>query len=52
MLSYQFIAELDDKRKVDLVQVYLEVKKSAISYIDMKQAVEKAYQCFGKPSPF
>ena len=52
VLGYQFIAGLDDKRKVDLVQVYLGVQKSAVSYMDARQAVEKAYQRFGEPSPF
>ena len=50
--GHQFIAGLDDKRKVDLVQVYLGAQRSAVSYMDARQAVEKAYQRFGEPSPF
>lgn len=52
VLGHQFIAGLDDKRKVDLVQVYLGAQRSAVSYMDARQAVEKAYQRFGEPSPF
>ena len=32
--------------------VYLGANKSTVSYADAKQAVEKAYQRFGEPSPF
>ncbi|MCJ1343817.1 hypothetical protein MMC31_002014 [Peltigera leucophlebia] len=52
VLGHQFIAGLDDKGKVDLVQVYLGANKSTVSYADAKQAVERAYQRFGEPSPF
>ena len=52
VLGHQFIAGLDDRGKVDLVQVYLGAKKSTVSYAEAKSAVEKAYQRFGKPSPF
>ena len=52
VLGHQFIAGLDDKRKVDLIQVYLGAQKSAVSYMDALQAVEKAYQRFGELSPF
>lgn len=51
-LGHQFIARPDDKRKTDLVQVYLGANKSTVSYADAKQAVKKAYQRFGEPSPF
>lgn len=52
MLGHQFIAGLDDKRKVDLVQLYLVANKSTVSYIDARKAVEKAYRRFAEPSPF
>lgn len=52
VLGHQFIAGLDDKGKADLVQVYLGANKSTVSYADAKQAVEKAHQRFGEPSPF
>ena len=52
VLSHQFIAGLDDRGKVDLVQVYLGANKSTVSYEEAKSAVEKAYQRFGEPSPF
>lgn len=52
ILSHQFIVGLDDKRKVDLVQVYLGVNKSRVSYAEAKCAIKKAYQRFGEPSPF
>lgn len=51
VLGHQFIAGLDDKGKVDLVQVYLRANKSIVSYADARQAVEKAYQRFEEPSP-
>lgn len=51
VLGHQFIAWLDNKGKIDLVQVYLGAKKITVSYADAKQAVEKAYQRFGEPSP-
>ena len=51
VLGHQFIAGLDDKEKVDLVQVYLGANKSAIRYADARQAVENADQQFGEPSP-
>ena len=52
VLGHQFIAGLDDKGKIDLVQVYLGASKSTVSYADAKLAVEKAYQRFGEPGPF
>lgn len=52
VLGHQFLAGLDDKGKVDLVQVYLGAKKSGVCYVDARQAVEKAYQRFREPSPF
>ena len=51
VLGHQFIAGLDDKRKIDLVQVYLGAQKSTVSYMDARQAVEKASQHFGELSP-
>lgn len=48
ILNHPFIVELNDKKKVNLVQVYLGVQKSFISYIYVKKAVEKAYQRFRK----
>lgn len=36
VLGHQFIAGLDDKGKVDLVQVYLGAHKSTVSYADAK----------------
>ena len=52
ILGHQFVAGLDDRGKVDLVQVYLGANKSTVSYEEAKSAVEKAYQRFGEPSPF
>ena len=52
VLGHQFIAGLDDRGKVDLVQVYLGAKKSTVSYAEAKSAVEKSYQRFGELSPF
>ena len=43
---------LDNKKKVNLVQVYLGAGKLIVSYTEVKQAVEKAYQCFEEPSFF
>ena len=51
VLGHQFIAGLDDKGKVDLVQVYLGADKSTVTYTEAKQAVSKAYTRFGEPSP-
>ena len=51
VLGHQFIAGLDGKGKVDLVQVYLGADKSTVTYTEAKQAVSKAYQRFGEPSP-
>lgn len=42
VLGHQFIAGLDDKGKIDLVQVYLGAGKSTVKYTDAKQAVKKA----------
>lgn len=52
MLDHQFIARLDDKRKINLVQIYLGASKLTVKYTDAKQAFEKAYQQFGMPSLF
>lgn len=52
VLGHQFIAGLDDRGKVDLVQVYLGAKKSTVSYAEAKSAVEQAYQRFGESSRF
>ena len=52
VLGHQFIAGLDDRGKVDLVQVYLGANKSTVSYEEAKSVVEKAYQRFGEPSLF
>lgn len=52
VLGHQFIARLDDKKKIDLIQVYLGTNKSTVSYTDAKLVVEKAYQQFGKPASF
>ena len=51
VLGHQFIAGLDDKGKVDLVQVYLGADKTTVTYAEAKQAVGKAYQRLGEPSP-
>lgn len=51
VLGHQFIAELDDKGKIDLVQVYLEADKTKVTYTEAKQAVSKAYRRFSEPSP-
>ncbi len=40
---------MDEKEKIDLVQIYLGANKSTISYEDAKRAVKKAYQQFRKP---
>ena len=50
-MGYQFIARLDDKEKVDLVQVYLGPNKSTVTYTKAKQAVSKVYTWFGEPNP-
>ena len=50
ILGDQFTARLDDKGKVDLVQVCLGAKKTTVSYTDTKQAIEKVYQRFGEPT--
>lgn len=36
VFKHQFIIGLDDKKKVDLVQVYLRVDKSTITYTKAK----------------
>ena len=51
LLGHQFIAGLDDKGKVDLVQVYSGADKSTVTYTEAKRAVSKAYTRFGEPSP-
>ena len=51
LLGHQFIAGLDDKGKIGLVQVYLGADKSKVTYTEAKQAVSKTYQRYGKPSP-
>lgn len=51
VLGHQFIAGLDDKGEVGLVQVYLGPNKSTVSS-EAKSAVKKAYPRFGEPSPF
>lgn len=50
ILGHQFIADLDDKKKINLFQIYLGADKSTITYTKAKQAVRKAYQWFGEPS--
>lgn len=52
VLSHQFIVGLDDKRKIDLVQIYLEAAKLTVKYTDVNQAVKKAYQRLEKLSSF
>ncbi len=52
VLGHQFIAGLDDREKVDLVQVYLSAKKLTLSYAEVKSVVKKEYQRFKEPSPF
>lgn len=49
-MGYQFITSLDNKKKVNLVQVYLRADKSTIIYIEAKKIVGKMYQQFNKPS--
>ncbi len=51
VLGHQFTAGLDDKGKIDLVQVYLGAGKGTVTYAEAKQAVGRAYQRFGEPSP-
>ena len=41
---------LDNKRKVNLVKIYLGANKSIIIFTEAKQAVSKVYIWFGKPS--
>lgn len=36
ILGHQFIASLDDKRKLNLVQVYLEANKNIVTYTKAK----------------
>lgn len=52
MLGYQFIAKLNNKQKINLIQVYLGVDKSTIKYMDAKQAIKKVYQYVKKPNFF
>ena len=49
ILGHQFIVGLDNKEKVNLVQVYLGANKSTIIYTEANQAISKAYKRFGKP---
>lgn len=51
-MGHQFIAWLEDKKKFDLVQVYLGVNKSTVGYASARQAVKKAYRQFEEPTPF
>lgn len=51
VLDHQFITRLDNKRKIDFVQVYLGADKTKVTYTEAKQAVNKAYQRFGEPCP-
>ncbi len=51
VLGHQLLAGLDDKGKVGLIQVYLGADKSTVTYTEAKEAVDKAYQQFGEPSP-
>lgn len=51
VLGHQFIAGLNDKRKVDLFQVYLGADKTTVTYAEAKQVVNRAYQRFVEPSP-
>lgn len=39
--SYQFIIELDDKEKIDLVQVYLGADKSTVKYTKIKKLLKE-----------
>ena len=50
VLRHEFIVELDNKGKVDLVQVYWGADKSTVTYTKAKHAVSKAYTRFDKPS--
>lgn len=40
---HQFIIGLDEKQKIDLVQIYPYAKKRIVSYVNAKQAVKKIY---------
>lgn len=51
ILEHQFIVGLDDKGKINLVQVYLGADKGTVNYTDAKQAVGRVYQRFGELSP-
>lgn len=51
VLEHEFIASLDNKRKINLVKIYLETNKSIITYTKAKQIINKIYQPFGKSSP-
>ncbi len=52
VLGHQFIAELDERGRSNLVQGYLGVKISTVRYAEAKSAVKKAYQQLEEPSPF
>lgn len=52
MLNYQFIVKLDNKKKIDLIQIYLEARKLIVKYTNIKQTIKKVYQHFRKSSFF
>lgn len=50
-LPHQFIAGLDNKFKINMVQLYLNGKEPII-FSEAKKAVVKSYRQIGRPSPF
>lgn len=52
MLGYQFIVKLNNKKKIDLIQIYLGARKLIVKYTDTKQTIKKVYQHFKESSFF
>lgn len=50
-LPHRFIAGLDDKSKIDIVQLYLNGREP-ITFPEAKDAVVRSYRRIGRPSPF
>lgn len=43
MVGHQFITKLDNKKKIDLIQIYLGAGKLTVKYTDTKPDIEKIY---------
>lgn len=50
-LPHQFVARLDNKSKIDIVQLYLHGKEP-ITFSEAKEAIMKSYWQIKQPSPF